>query len=267
VTLYSGEGYGEKIVVYSESGMGKSTLGMQAPDPVFIPLDAGVMKLRHPHTGKPANAIEGVETFQDVRDVLHQPELFPKGSTIVIDTITVLQELAEQYMLENIKTERGDAAKNILSYGYNKGYRHLFDTMKLILVDLDVHVKRGVNVLLIAQSIPARIPNPGGIDFMREGPNLSTNSQGNIRALYREWADHVLRIGYTNAFVEKPDKKATKGKIIGETERGIFVQPELWFEAKSRTIREPVVSFSEPGDSVIWQFIFPDTHPATEEVE
>jgi len=51
VTLYSGEGYGEKIVVYSESGMGKSTLGMQAPDPVFIPLDAGVMKLRHPHTG------------------------------------------------------------------------------------------------------------------------------------------------------------------------------------------------------------------------
>jgi len=125
----------------------------------------------------------------------------------VIDTITVLQELAEQYMLENIKTERGDAAKNILSYGYNKGYRHLFDTMKLILVDLDAHVKRGVNVLLIAQSIPARIPNPGGIDFMREGPNLSTNSQGNIRALYREWADHVLRIGYTNAFVEKPDKK------------------------------------------------------------
>ena len=268
VRALTGEGEGEKVLLYAVSGMGKTTLAQQAPNPIFIALDDGARKIRHPKTGEPINAVgdddNPVETFQDVRDTLHQPGLFPKGSTCVIDNVTVLQEWAERHMLKTIRTQKGHEAENIVAYGYNKGYTHLYDTMKLILSDLDSLVRGGVNIVLVAQRKPAKESNPGGTDYTCDGPNLCTRDPS-VRALYTEWADHVLRIGYLNAFVEKANKDATKGKISGGSERAIYVVGEPWFIAKSRTIREPVVSFSEPGDDSTWRFVFPDAYPAPEQ--
>lgn len=239
----------EKILLYADTGMGKTSLSALAPKPVFLGLDDGGRKLRHPGTGKPLQRIPGLETFADVRAALQQVDLYNDYETIVIDTVTILQGWAEPYTFATVPGPKGARMTNIEGYGYNKGYKHLYDTMNHILSDCDELVRRGKNVIMVAQSVPNRISNPGGEDFLRDGPRLYAGKPS-IEALYCEWADHILRIDYHNVLTSK------EKKITGDTTRAIYAQPELHFRAKSRTLKTPVVSFESEADDSIWQFIF-----------
>jgi len=252
VKSWSGQGEGEKIMLYGDTGIGKSSLAILSPDPVFIGLDDGARKLRHPATGEPVKCIAGVETFADVLSVLGQRDVFEGFKTVVVDTVTILQDWAEPYVFQTIPGPKDIRITNLESYGYNKGYKHLYDTMKLILVACDGLVRVGKNIIFVAQSFPSRIANPGGEDFLREGPRLHVDKTWSIESLYCEWCDHILRVNYFNSFVAK-DKK-----ITGDTQRAVYVQPEVYFRAKSRTIKEAVVSFETSADPSIWKFVFGD---------
>jgi len=130
----------------------------------------------------------------------------------------------------------------------------LYDMMKLVLQDCDALIRKGKNVILIAQSTPHNVPNPGGEDFIRQGPRLVSRKNANVEALYCEWADHIFHIGYQFLNVDK------KKKATGSGGRAIFVHPEPHFRAKSRTLGldKAVVSFEDPTDDSIWTFLFAD---------
>jgi len=238
-------GEGKRILIYGESGMGKTTLASMAPLPVFIGIDDGgklIPGLRN---------VPGITDFADVRAAL-QADIYDGCETIIIDQVTYLQEWAVDYVLANITNDKGVKMDSIVRYGYNKGYQHLYDTMKLILVDCDALIRRDKNVIIIAQSTPHNIANPGGEDFLREGPRLYSGKNANIEALYCEWADHIFRIGYQFSVVNE------NKKITGTDERAVFVHPEPHFRAKSRTLGldKAVVAFAGPDDDSIWQFLF-----------
>ncbi len=239
---------GEKIIIYADTGMGKTTLSALSPNPVYLGLDEGGRKMKHPVTGDPLRVVEDIETYQDVRDALQQSTTFDNFNTVVIDTVTILQDWAVPHMLANIPTEKGAKVKNIVGYGYNKGYQHLYDLMKFILQDCDRLIHKGKNVILVAQAAPNRVSNPGGEDYLRDGPRLYAGKPS-VEALYCEWADHILRIDYQNLWSE--DKKAK-----GDTTRVIYTKPEVYFRAKSRTIDEQVISFENKTDDSIWKFMF-----------
>jgi len=250
---WNGDNEGEKVIIYGESGMGKSTLSAMAPTPVFIGLDDGGRKLLHPKTGKPLKFVQGIEGYGDVRAALQQPDLFDDYETVVIDTATELQDIAIPWMLDNISGPKGSTAKNIVDYGYNKGWSHLYDVMKYILNDCDTLIKRGKNVIIVCQSYPIKVANPGGDDFLCEAPHLYAGTPS-IEALYRSWADHILRIAYIDTRVK--DKKASSAN-----NRGIFFSPEVYYRAKSRTLDRKlevgtVVSFESKQDDSIWQYMF-----------
>ena len=245
---WDGADEGEKIILYAESGMGKTTLSALAPKPVFIGLDDGGRRIRHGKTGEPIEAIEGVDTFGDVREALQQLSLYDSYETIVVDTITAMQELAVPYMLETVPNEKGQKMDNIVRYGYNKGYQHLYDVMKLVLQDCDALVKAGKNVIFIAQAGPHKVPNPSGEDYLRSGPRLYSGTPS-IEALYCEWADHVLLIDYNAKAVDKK-------KVVADENRVVITKGQAHFRAKSRTLREDLVSFDSPEDDSIWQFLF-----------
>lgn len=254
VETWEGGKEGEKIILYAKSGMGKTTLSAMAPTPVFIGLDDGGRKIRHPITGEKLKRIPGIETFQDVRDALHQFDLFDDYETIVIDTGTALQHLG---LLHTFITVRGPKdhpiCTNIEQYGYHKGYRHLYDTMHLILGDLDPLVRQGKNVIIICQMIQSRVSNPGGEDFIQDVPDLQTDPKANVEADYISWADHVLKIDHHAV-------TATDGKAVASGGRVIRVHPEIHFEAKSRTLGPELatVSFEDKTDDSIWRFLFGD---------
>lgn len=256
---WTGSGQGEKVVGYGGSGVGKTTLFSTMPGAIFIGLDDGGRKIKNPITGSPVDHVEGVETFDDVRDALNQTNLWPDGSSVIVDTLTVLENLAEPWMFDHIKHEKGGTVSSIEGYGYGKGYTHLYETMRLILQDLDGLVHRGINVGLICQTAAVKRANPGGLDFLEDGPKLShpSSEKNSVRLHVCEWADHVLRIGFLAQHVEGA-KDAKVGKVKGGTERAIFTMPEAHYFAKTRTLTDPVVSFEEAADNSIWQLMFPE---------
>lgn len=253
VKPWEGSKEGEKIIIHAKSGMGKTTLAALTPNPVFIGLDDGGRKIKHPITGKDLNHIPGIETFQDVRDVLHQIDLFDNYKTIVIDTGTQLQHLGLLHTFTTIKGPKNATCTNIEQYGYHKGYRYLYDTMHHILGDLDPLVKRSKNIIIVCQMLPIRISNPGGEDFLCDTPDLQTDPKANIAADYISWADHVFKIDHV-------DLQAKDGKAASTGERCIRVHPEIHFEAKSRTLGPELatVSFEDKTDDSIWRFLFGD---------
>lgn len=263
---WHGANEGEKVLVYSSFGKGKTTLVALAPDPRYIGADDGGRKIKNGITGEHITHIPGIECFEDVRDALHQDDLWPTGSTVVLDTLTKIEEWSEAYVLATIATEKGALAKNLEAYGYNKGYKHCLDAMRLILQDLDALIRRGVNVILICQQQAVRIANAEGADYLQDGPKLYHNNQHSTRLLVCEWVDHIVQIDYLGQVVETEGNKTT-GKVTGSADRVIRVCPENPSHvAKSRTLgnmkyedETPItkVSFESPADDTLWQFIFP----------
>lgn len=249
-------GQGTKLIIFGESGIGKSSLAVLAPKPIFIPLDDGSTNLRDPFTHEKVDQVQDCFTFADTRGALQQYSLYDDNESIVIDTATKLQDLSHPYMFATIPHEKGHTVTSIEGYGFGKGYRHLYDTMKLILMDADELVRRGKNVIFIAQCIARSVPNAAGEDYLCNCPRLYPGSKNlpSLEALYCEWADHVLFVDHANT--EVLDKK-----ISGDTMRAVFTQSQLHFRAKTRPLASgkivpPVVSFETIEDDSIFQYIF-----------
>lgn len=257
VNILGGKNEGRKVIVYAGSGMGKTTLGAMAPNPIYIPIDDGARMLTHPKTGQQLRGLEGVTDFQDLRDALHQSNLFNEGDTVVLDTLTKAEVFGEAYTLATVKVEKGGTAENIEAYGFGKGYRHLLDTMRLIESDFEPLVRRGVNILMLCQQANVRIANPEGLDYISEAPKLAHFNNASVMGEFFEWSDDVLRIGYASLNVTGANPKATKGKATGSAERVIYAKGGLHFKAKTRMADlPPVISFSSKEDDSLWQFLF-----------
>lgn len=268
VGTWDGKGEGEKIILYGASGRGKTTLASMAPAPVFIGLDDGGRKVRNPKTGESVKRIEGIETFQDVRDALVQPGLFDGAKTIVIDTGTMLEFLAIDWVVENVPHEKpGSIIRRLEDYGYGKGYTHLFDAMRLVFQDLDGQVRQGRNILILCQQCPMVVANPSGANFLENGPKLyapgpESKQSFTIRGYACEWADHVFKLDYfqQNVIGARIDTEGKEhaGKVTGSSERAIYTMPsDPSFFAKTRTLKDPVISFTDIKDDTLWEFLFP----------
>lgn len=254
IVPWIGENEGEKIIIHGASGIGKTTLAALSPNPAFIGVDDGGRKIKHPVTGKDLMHIPNIKTFADVRTALTQPGLFDKYDTIVIDNITELERWALPHLFKTVaKNQKGETVKNIEDYGYHKGYRRWYDVMRLILTDCDPLVRKGKNIIMVAQSTICKYVQAGSEDFVKEGPALHHDKNVSTMNQYIEWADHVLRIANCSVTVSE------KGKASGTNDRAVYVHPEPHFYAKSRTIpADPyaVVSFESKTDDSIWKVLF-----------
>ena len=275
IAPWDGAGEGQKLIIYAASGKGKSTLASMAPLPVFIGLDDGGRMIRHPITGEPIQRVPGVETYQDVRDALHQKGLFAGSKSIVIDTATILELLAMAWVIENVYHEKGASVpiRSIEDYGYGKGYTHIFDAMRLIFQDLDGQVRVGKNVILLCQQCPVVVANAAGTNYLQDGPKLwvpGPDSKQNFttRGYACEWADHVLKLDYLSqrviggGQVESFGKMKEKaGKVSGDTTRAIFSMPlDPSYFAKTRTLTDPVIAFADQKDDSLWRLLFPEEY-------
>ncbi len=228
---------------------------------ILIGLDDGGRKIRDGN-GDPLMYVPGVETLEDIRDALRQPNLFQKGDACVIDTITKMEEVSEAFILRTIKNDKGQTVSNLEGYGFGKGYKHSLDTLRLVLSDLDSLIRRGVHVVLLAQESAIRIANAEGLDYIQRGPKLWHSNQYSPRLEICEWADHVVRVGYFDITVVPEgtvgNQPARKGKVVGDRQRAIFTADQPHSFAKSRTMSEPVISFEDPSDDTFWAILFGD---------
>jgi len=178
-------------------------------------------------------SVSGVEKWMDLVNTL-----FIGGwddiRTIVIDSATKAEELAVEHTLKTVPHEKGNRVERIEDYGYGKGYSHVYDSFLPLLTALSIHTRAGRNVILVSHDCTATVPNPSGEDWIRYEPRLQSPASGkaSIRLRVREWADHVLFIGY--------DLDVKDGKGRGSGTRTVYPCELPHCMAKSRTMADPL---------------------------
>jgi hypothetical protein len=158
--------------------------------------------------------------------------------------LTRAEELCVAHTLATIPHEKGHRVNRIEDYGYGKGYQFVFDTFLPLLADLDRHCRAGRNVVLVCHDCTTSVPNPAGEDWLRWEPRLQSPASGkaSIRLRVKEWADHVLFLGY-DVDVDK------EGKGRGSGTRTLWPTELPHCLAKSRTTQDPIAV--EP-DKDVW---------------
>ena len=98
-----------------------------------------------------------------------------------------------------------------------------------------VNTRAGRHVAILCHDCTSTVPNPAGEDWLRYEPRMQSPNSGkaSIRLRVREWADHVLFLGY-DVDVGKD------GKGRGAGTRTIYPMELPHCMAKSRTVQEPV---------------------------
>ena len=109
--------------------------------------------------------------------------------------------------------------------------------------------RQGIHVVATCHDCTANVPNPSGEDWLRYEPRLQAPPSGkaSIRSRVKEWADHLLYIGFDQAV-------NADGKATGSGTRTIYPAELPTWLAKSRKLHDPVIY--NQGDDTIWQQLF-----------
>lgn len=243
---------GHRIVIYGPGGIGKTTLAATAPSPVaFFDFDGSlpILKPQLDELGlsERIRPVEGVANWADLRLAL-DADGWEEIKSIVVDSATIAEELAVAWTLETVPHEKGTKVERLEGYGYGKGYQHVFESFLAVLAKLDRHILAGRHVILVCHDCTASVPNPLGDDWIRYEPRLQAPNSGksSIRLRVREWADHLLYIGY--------DVDVKEGKGCGSGTRTIYPSELPHCMAKSRILADPFAL--EKCNGVLWELLF-----------
>lgn len=246
---------GQKVVIYGPGGIGKTELCKLIKaagfNPLFLDLEnrSGFSKPEDEGIVPIVDRIEpNPQTFSDVRDALHEESLWRGCDTLVLDSLTYLQEMAEAFVLGTIKAKGDRVVDSIGAYGYGDGLEHVYNKFLLVLADLDAIQRRGKNIVCVAHECTAKVPNPSGEDFIRYEPRLQSPQGGknSIRHKVKEWCDHLFFIGY--------DISTEAGKARGGGTRTIYTSelPTHW--AKSQ-LAKSTIDYTK-GSTELWTKLF-----------
>lgn len=212
-----------RVVLYGTEGVGKSTVGADAPSPIFIGAEDGTAQLdvaRFPEPETWADVLESIETLAAEEHDF---------KTLVIDTADWLEPLCAEHV---ITAKRGED----LSYGRDVAYQ--VDEWRRMLSRLDkLRDAKGMAILVLAHSHVKTFNNPEGDDYDRFSMKLAPK----ISALLREWPDAVLFANYETLTVKE---KGSRTKGVRGTARFIHTERTAAFDAKNRFSLRPRIPLS-----------------------
>lgn len=195
-----------RLMVYASHGMGKTTFGANAPNPVFILTEDGLGVLDVPH-------FPLASSFNDVMEAI--AALYEDGGetyeTVVVDSLDWLDNLIWQTI--NAKHDAKDLA-------YGKGAVIAADYWRQVLDGLNaLRNDCSMAVVLLAHCEIKRFDSPEVEPYDRYQPKLQARSS----SLVQEWCDAVLFANYKTIV-----KKAEVG-FNNEVSRGITTGERLLF--------------------------------------
>jgi len=193
-----------RIMLYGTHGIGKSTFGSMAPDPIFIQTEEGLDDIA-------CHKFPLAESLADVMQALEALSMENHDyKTLVIDSADWLEKLIWQGVCEQ------HSKKNIEDFGYGKGYVFAVDVWREILEALNYLRKdRGMFIILIAHAQIEKFQNPETDAYDRYSPRLNKHAS----AVVQEWCDEVLFASY-KVMTKQTDtgfgKKVAQGISDGE---------------------------------------------------
>lgn len=206
-----------RIMVYGVEGIGKSTFGAGAPNPIYILTEDGLGSLNVDH-------FPLATSFQDVMDAI--ASLYKENhafETVVIDSLDWLEAIIQREI--ELKYDAKDLAYGKGSLIAAERWREILDGLNALRND------KGMAVILIAHTTIKRFDSPEVEPYDRYQPKLQERSN----AVVREWADAVLFANY-KTIVKKDDVgfNQTNNRGISTGERLLFTSERPAYMAKNR---------------------------------
>lgn len=206
-----------RVMIYGPHGLGKTTFGAGAPNPVFILTEDGLGRLEVDH-------FPLATSYQDVLDAIGS--LYSEDhnfGTVVIDSLDWLDNLIWADI--NGKYDAKDLA-------YGKGAVIAADYWREILSGLGaLRDERGMAVVLIAHTEIKRFDSPETEPYDRYRPKMQERSS----ALIQEWCDAVFFCNYRVITKETEvgfNKEVRRGVTTGE--RLMYTTEKPAYLAKNR---------------------------------
>jgi hypothetical protein len=204
-------------MVYGVEGIGKSTFGAGAPNPIYILTEDGLGSLNVDH-------FPLATSFADVMDAI--ASLYKENhafETVVIDSLDWLEAIIQREIEQ--KYDAKDLAYGKGSLIAAERWREILDGLNALRND------KGMAVILIAHTTIKRFDSPEVEPYDRYQPKLQERSN----AVVREWADAVLFANY-KTIVKKDDVgfNQTNNRGISTGERLLFTSERPAYMAKNR---------------------------------
>jgi hypothetical protein len=210
-----------KILIYGPEGVGKSTFGALAPNPIFIQTEDGLDYIE-------TSALPLVESWDIFQEQLEyvQSEEAAEFKTVVIDSVDWLERL-----VHNEVASKAGVTK-IEEIGYGKGFLTAGEMLQDTLLTLSAIQKMGKIVILVAHAKIEKFQDPTGEAYDRYSPSLGKKAS----SVCREWADDILFMNF------KVTKKTIEGsgfakdkKVAAIAERCLYSSDKPAYLAKSRS--------------------------------
>jgi hypothetical protein len=215
------------VVIYGPPGIGKTTFGAMAPNPVFILTEDGLGK-------QEVNHFPLAETFEDVIAALTALwEYDHEFQTVVLDSLDWLETL----IWNRVVKDHGKS--NIEDIGYAKGYIFALSYWGEVLQYLNgLRVHKNMMPVLLAHSQVKAFNDPRTEPYDRYSLKLHDKA----RAKVEEWAEIVGFAGY-ETFTRGDVKKGEKVKGVGKGSRLLYLEERPAFIAKNRFSLPPEITF------------------------
>lgn len=207
----------DRILLVGVEGVGKSTFGADAPDPVFIAAEDGIRHLDVASFPEP-------KVYQDVLDAVAELTAGEHAfKTLVVDTVDWLEPLIADAVCAKNNWENPETP------GYGKGWVAIAGEWRRWLLQLDrLREARGMEIILLAHATMRTVPNPLGPDYARFEGKLNKSAL----ALVKEWTDCNLFATHEEYVAKARGEMRAKATVTGK--RIIHTVRSAGWDAKNR---------------------------------
>lgn len=227
------------IGIYGLGGIGKSTWGANAPNPIFLCAEDGANHLDATRLPPPQKYEDVLLCIKALLEENHDYE------TLIIDSL----DWIEHMVFSLICRRYNKSSIELAAGGYGKGYGEALDEWKDLCHKLsDLRDKRNMNIILIAHPVAETVTNPQTqITYQRY--ELKLHKKSGTRGLITEFVDALFFAGYETF----SSKEGDDVKIFKSNKRVLYGTHDHndGFDAKNRYGLKDPVSMSMPWDEFI----------------
>jgi hypothetical protein len=168
-----------RILIYGIEGIGKSTLGAQAPKPIFIPTEDGLDRIS-------CESFPLCQSYDDIitclKTLVNEDHPY---NTVVIDSL----DWAEKLIWSHVCKQFGVKSIEKADGGYARGYDHAVTYWHQIVDQLRIlHDVKKMVIMLLAHAKIEKHNDPESQEFDRFSPKLHKKANSFIC----EWVDAIL---------------------------------------------------------------------------